>query len=319
MIPCPPCRVGPRGAVPAPGRRFARRLLHARRAGARAGGRHLGGRRRGDPRHRRGEWVGEVGHRAVDSAAPAAAGASDRRTGAVSGARPFDAVTRARCAKFAASEISMIFQNPRSSLNPVFRVGTDCWARCCGSTAGCAAQSAASVRWSCSPTSACRTRSAILRRLPHQLSGRHGAAGDDRAGPGLVPSLLIADEPTTALDVTIQFQIITLLARLRDEHGLAQIVITHDLGVVAELCDRVAVMYAGTIVEEGPTARRSSTSRVTRTRAVCLPLAPAPTTIGEPRQHPRSGAGPPAAPTGCPFHPRCAYAPRDLLERSCRF
>ena len=93
------------------------------------------------------------------------------------------------------------------------------------------------------------------RRLSAQAVGRHAPARHDRHGAGLRPALLIADEPTTALDVTIQAQILELLANLRDETGAAIVLITHDIGVVAETCDDVAVMYAGQIVERAPVAR----------------------------------------------------------------
>src|SRR5207244_103610 len=92
----------------------------------------------------------------------------------------------------------------------------------------------------------------VLGRYPHELSG--GMCQRMMIAYALAsrPSMLIADEPTTALDVTIQLQIIELLSRLREEHGLTLVLITHNLSVVAELCDRVVVMYLGKIVEEGP-------------------------------------------------------------------
>jgi peptide/nickel transport system ATP-binding protein len=119
--------------------------------------------------------------------------------------------------------------------------------------------------------------------------------------------LLIADEPTTALDVTIQHQIIVLLKRLRAERGLTQIVITHNLGVVAELCDRVAVMYAGTIVEDGPTVAIFDEPRHPYTRGLLAARARTDTTIilaSIPGQVPDLRH----RPRGCPFHPRCPFA-----------
>ena len=88
------------------------------------------------------------------------------------------------------------------------------------------------------------------------------------------PSLVIADEPTTALDVVMQAQVLQLLERLREELGLALILISHDLGVLAETCDRIAVMYAGRIVETGRRRRRSSAPRSTRTRSACSTRCP---------------------------------------------
>ncbi len=203
-------------------------------------------------------------------------------------------------------KISMIFQNPRSSLNPVFRVGT---------LLGEVVRVHEGLRGTAARQHAMRLLTdvglpapeAILRRFPHQLSGGMAQRVMIALALASSPSLLIADEPTTALDVTIQFQIITLLSRLRREHGLAQIVITHNLGVVAELCDRVAVMYAGTIVEEGPTAEIFDEPRHPYTRGLLAArvrtetiaaLSSIPGQVPDLRQRP----------SGCPFHPRCAYA-----------
>jgi oligopeptide/dipeptide ABC transporter ATP-binding protein len=203
-------------------------------------------------------------------------------------------------------EISMIFQNPRSSLNPVFRVGTLLGEvlRVHEGLRGTAARQRAMQLLTDVGLPA---PEAILCRFPHQLSGGMAQRVMIALALASSPSLLIADEPTTALDVTIQFQIITLLSRLRREHGLAQIVITHNLGVVAELCDRVAVMYAGTIVEEGPTAvifdeprhpyTRGLLAARVRTETIAA-LSSIPGQVPDLRQRP----------SGCPFHPRCAYA-----------
>jgi peptide/nickel transport system ATP-binding protein len=122
------------------------------------------------------------------------------------------------------------------------------------------------------------------------------------------PSLLIADEPTTALDVTIQAQILELMRRLRRDHGSSILIITHDMGVVSDLAERIVVMYAGSVVEEGPKRAvfrepqhpytwglLGSIPRIGRTRSRRLTVIP-----GQP-------PSPLSAPTGCRFAPRCAY------------
>ena len=122
--------------------------------------------------------------------------------------------------------------------------------------------------------------------------------------------MLIADEPTTALDVMVQAQVLALLAELQRDHGLALLFITHDLSVLTSTCERLAVMYAGRIVEEGPSSQVFSDPQHPYSRA----LASAFPTIGDPasRLHPSGLAGDPpdptALPSGCPFHPRCAVA-----------
>jgi peptide/nickel transport system ATP-binding protein len=121
------------------------------------------------------------------------------------------------------------------------------------------------------------------------------------------PRLLIADEPTTALDVMVQAQVLALLEELRRELGLALLLITHDLSVLAETCERIAVMYAGRIVEEGPAAKVFEAPAHPYTRA----LAEAFPTIGDraSRRHPHGLGGDPPDPRdlpgGCAFHPRC--------------
>jgi oligopeptide/dipeptide ABC transporter ATP-binding protein len=121
------------------------------------------------------------------------------------------------------------------------------------------------------------------------------------------PRLLIADEPTTALDVTVQLQIIELLARLREEHGLSLVLITHSLSVVAELCDRVAVMYLGRVVEEAPVLELFDRPRHPYTVGL-LGSRPSVHAGGALRTIPGQVPEPRQRPEGCAFHTRCPYA-----------
>jgi oligopeptide/dipeptide ABC transporter ATP-binding protein len=149
------------------------------------------------------------------------------------------------------------------------------------------------------------------RSWPHELSG--GMAQRVLIAMALInePQLVIADEPTTGLDVTVQAQILDLIARLRRELGMAVLLITHDLGVVAEFCDRVAVMYAGRIVEEAPAAALFAAPghRYTEALLRSMPAANAPGR--ELPSIPGSVPPPAARGAGCAFAPRCGFvAPR---------
>ena len=148
-------------------------------------------------------------------------------------------------------EISMVFQNPMTSLNPLMTIGQqiiEVLRKHLGLSPAAARDRAAEV------LSAVGI-SGVQRRLdqyPHEFSGGMRQRAMIAMAIACEPKLLIADEPTTALDVTVQAQILELLARLQDQMGLSIILITHDLGIVAGLCHRVAVMYAGQIIESGP-------------------------------------------------------------------
>ena len=157
--------------------------------------------------------------------------------------------------KIRGNEISMIFQEPMTSLNPVLTIG-----RQIGETLRLhegldAGRRARSARSRCSTWSASPEPRRRVREYPHQLSGGMRQRVMIAMALACNPKLLIADEPTTALDVTIQAQILDLMRDLKRRVGAAIILITHDLGVVAEVAERVMVMYAGRKVEEAPVAR----------------------------------------------------------------
>ena len=147
-------------------------------------------------------------------------------------------------------------------------------------------------------------------RYPHQLSGGQRQRVLIALALACEPKLLIADEPTTALDVMVQAQVLRLLEELQREHGLSLLFITHDLSVLTHTCERLAVMYAGRIVEEGPSTQVFADPQHPYSRA----LAAAFPTIGDPasRMNPQGLTGDPpdpsALPAGCPFHLRCAVA-----------
>jgi oligopeptide/dipeptide ABC transporter ATP-binding protein len=210
-------------------------------------------------------------------------------------------------------EIAMVFQDPSTYLNPVLTVGeqvAEAWAAHHGWTGALAraVEALAHVGLPDAP--------AIARRYPHELSG--GMRQRVTIAQAIVcrPRLLIADEPTTALDVTVQAQILELLGRLRRELGMALLLITHDLGVVAETCDRVAVMYAARVVESGATARVFAAPAHPYTRG----LLGGALSVYEAREivHAMEGAVPDlsAPPAGCRFHPRCPHVMDVCRERT---
>jgi peptide/nickel transport system ATP-binding protein/oligopeptide transport system ATP-binding protein len=148
-----------------------------------------------------------------------------------------------------------------------------------------------------------------LKDYPHQLSG--GMRQRVMIGIALAcdPKLLIADEPTTALDVTIQAQILELMTDLRERLGMSILLITHDLGVVAEMCDEVVVMYAGRVVERGPVAEVFTSPQHPYTEALLQSIPMLGMTQAEPLRVIRGAVPSPLDwPPGCRFAPRCDYA-----------
>ena len=214
--------------------------------------------------------------------------------------------------KVRGKDISMIFQDPMTALNPVFTVGD---------------QIAESIflHENCTYAEAQQRAVEMLELVgipgeraseyPHQFSGGMKQRVVIAIALACHPQLLIADEPTTALDVTIQAQVLDLIRNLRDEYQTATILVTHDLGIVAETCDEVAVMYAGRIVERGTLREVFKETKHPYTEGLFNSLP-------NPRDRkamltPIQGLMPDPTnlPEGCPFHPRCPYAGEDCKQQ----
>jgi peptide/nickel transport system ATP-binding protein len=205
--------------------------------------------------------------------------------------------------------MAMVFQEPMTALNPAYTIGEQLiehYRHHRGAGAAEARARAVELLEKVGIASAGER----LRQYPHQLSG--GLRQRVMIAMALMcgPDLLIADEPSTALDVTIQAQILRLLADLQKDLGIAMVLVTHDLGVVARIADRVAVMYAGQVVEEGTAAEIFAQPRHPYTRGLldCIPV-PGRTTPGS-----RLGSIPGVVPSltgelrGCTFRERCPHA-----------
>lgn len=200
-------------------------------------------------------------------------------------------------------KMAMIFQHPRESLNPVLSVEAHLrlvLARHAGVRGRAARARARDLLGQVELPDPDR----ILRAAPHQLSGGMCQRVMIALCLACAPQLLIADEATTALDVTVQLQILRLLRRLRDEFGLTLIVITHNLGVIAEVCERVAVLYAGELVEDAPVGEvfRSPRHPYTARLLACRPTG---TRTGDLPSIPGTVPNLLQMPPGCLFHPRC--------------
>jgi peptide/nickel transport system ATP-binding protein len=216
--------------------------------------------------------------------------------------------------KVRGNDIAMIFQEPMSSLNPVYPIGD---------------QIAEALRLHRDmDKKTARARAVELLRLvgipdseeraghyPHQLSGGQRQRVMIAIALSCEPDLLIADEPTTALDVTIQAQILDLLAELRERLQMAIVLITHDLGVVAEVCDRVVVMYGGQVVEQGPVAQIFADPRHPYTEGLLRAIPRLGARVDRLAVIPGTVPAPTAWPVGCRFHARCPYGWELCVEK----
>jgi oligopeptide/dipeptide ABC transporter ATP-binding protein len=211
-------------------------------------------------------------------------------------------------------EIAMVFQEPMTALNPVLTVRQQIDENLAAHTGLNRSQrrNRAIELLGLVGIAAARDR---LDDYPHQFSGGMRQRVMIAIALASEPNLLLADEPTTALDVTIQDQILKLLLRLREELGMSMVLVTHDLGVVAQTCDRVAVMYAGRIVEVAPVAELFASPR----HAYTLGLLGAVPGGGVVRQPLRSIEGSPPSlielPDACAFAPRCGFATAQCTAR----
>jgi oligopeptide/dipeptide ABC transporter ATP-binding protein len=224
------------------------------------------------------------------------------------------AVPLERMESIRGNRIAMIFQEPMTSLNPVYTIGdqiaemfqlhrklsrAESWNR--------AIEMLAKVQI---PAPERRVQA-----YPHQLSGGMRQRAMIAMALSCNPAMLIADEPTTALDVTVQAQILKLFRSVQTEHGMSLLYITHDLGVVAAVADRVYVMYAGVITEQGDVRQIFRRPHHPYTQGLLAAL-PSRSRRGE-RLHsiPGSVPDPSHKPPGCPFHPRCPHAEDACRER----
>lgn len=207
--------------------------------------------------------------------------------------------------------VSMIFQDPMTSLNPVYTVGDQI-------------AEAISNHEKCTKAEAFQRAQEMLETVgipkerafeyPHQFSGGMKQRVVIAIALACNPSLLIADEPTTALDVTIQAQVLELMNNLKEKYGTSMIMITHDLGIVAEICDEVAVMYAGTIVEHGSLEEVFNHTKHPYTEGLFNSLPNINEDVEELETIPGLMPDPTDLPEGCAFAPRCKYATPECIK-----
>ena len=212
-------------------------------------------------------------------------------------------------------EIGMIFQEPMTSLNPVHTVGTQI-AEVLIQHEGLSGPEARERAISMLDTVGISEPARRVDNYPHEMSGGMRQRAMIAMALACRPNLLIADEPTTALDVTIQAQILDLMEELQDALGMAIIFITHDLGVVAQMAQRVVVMYAGQVVETGPVAEIFTHPRMPYTAGLIESIPRLGGSRGEKRLRTIPGQVPSLSelPSGCRFSTRCPHAQPECVK-----
>lgn len=209
------------------------------------------------------------------------------------------------------NRISMIFQNPLTSLNPVFTVGEQIAMVYLQHSRMSRKEAMKKAGDMLEIVSIPRSR---LDDYPHQFSGGMRQRVGIAAGIACDPGLLIADEPTTALDVTIQLQILELIKEMQKRYSTSMLMITHNLGIISDICQRVAVMYAGTIVEQGTVQEVFMNPKHPYTVGL---LGAIPRVEGQKERLvaiPGSVANASALPEGCKFHPRCEFCTEECKK-----
>jgi oligopeptide transport system ATP-binding protein len=229
------------------------------------------------------------------------------------GGRDLLRLTRKELREVSGRDLAMVFQDPLTSLHPMLPVGrqlTDHVRRHLGLDGRAADRRAVELL----EEVRIPDPEAARRAYPHQFSGGMRQRIAIAIALACRPKLLIADEPTTALDVTVQAGILRLLERLRHENDLSVILITHDLGVMSAIADRVSIFYAGKVVEAGTREEVLAAPRHPYTRAL-LDALPHPEALQDTPLVAIGGAPPVpgAIPTGCSFHPRCRYAQESCV------
>lgn len=226
----------------------------------------------------------------------------------------FAKLTEKELQKYCGKEMAMIFQDPMTAMNPLRKVGYHL-VQVIRRYKNCSKAEAEKIGIEMLAQVGIPTPEARMKQYPHEFSGGMRQRALIAMALSCEPSLLIADEPTTALDVTIQAQILELLKKLHDERNMSIVIISHDMGVMANMCDRIAVMYGGIIVEEGTVDEIFYSPKHPYTKAL-LKSIPHP-------EHPKGeklvgiDGAPPSLyqlPKGCPFAERCEYATEKCME-----